>query len=261
MSTVDDLVRCSVFSISKSSGDSFTGVPVPLRRSALRMVRVQIEVERVAVLVLLRLVRALVALAETIHLVLADLVLGQLVEEVAQRVGADLAQALRRELEAPFLLLDQARLLEHLGELGEALQRPRRIVAHQVAHSIHVGLGQRPGAGRAAQQVLQLVEIAEVLHGLHRLAHAHRVAALELVALLPAHLREHGLQVLAELAHLPTQVHVFEQLIGELLQLSPLLARSSSSSSPAWPPCAWPSVRAARRATAGSRGRSRRSPP
>ena len=63
------------------------------------------------------------------------------------------------------------------------------------------------------------------MHGLHRLAHAHRVAALELIALAPTHLREHRLQVLAELAHLPPQVHVFEQLVAELLQLRPLLGR------------------------------------
>ena len=189
------------------------------------MVRVQVEVERVAVLVLLGLVGALVALAEAVHLVLADLVLGQLVEQVAQRVGADLAQALRRQLEPAFLLLDQPGVLQHLGQLGQALQRAGGVVAHQVAHPVHVGLGQRPGAGGVAQQVLQLVEIAELLHGLHRLAHAHRVAALELVALPPAHLREHRLQVLAELAHLPAQVHVFEQLVAELLQLRPLLGR------------------------------------
>ena len=82
-----------------------------------------------------------------------------------------------------------------------------------------------PGAGGVAQQVLQLVEVAELLHGLHGLAHAHRVAALELVALTPPHLREHRLQVLAELTHLPAQVHVFEQLIAELLQLGTLLGR------------------------------------
>ena len=108
---------------------------------------------------------------------LADLVLGQLREQVAQRVGADLAQPLRRQLEAALLLLDEAGLLEHLGELGQPLERPGRVVAHQVAHPVHVGLGERAGVGGVAQQVLELVEIAELLHRLHRLTHPQRVLA------------------------------------------------------------------------------------
>ncbi len=39
MSTVAERVVCSVCSISKSSGDKRTGVPPPLRATALRMVR------------------------------------------------------------------------------------------------------------------------------------------------------------------------------------------------------------------------------
>jgi predicted NBD/HSP70 family sugar kinase len=160
-----------------------------------------------------------VALAEAVHLVLADLVLGQLVEQVAQGVGTDLAEALGRQLEAALLLLDQPRVLEHLGELGETLERPGGVVAHQVAHSVHVGLGERTRVGGVAEQVLELVELAQFLHRLHRLTHAHRVLALEVVALTPVHLGEHALQVLAELVHLPAQVHVLEELVAELLEL------------------------------------------
>ena len=225
ISTVDDRVVCSVRSISKSSGDSRTGVPGAVAADRVADRALQVEVERIAVLVLLGLVGALVPLAEPVHLVLADLVLGELVEQVAQRVRTDLAQPLRRQLEAAFLLLDQAGVLQHLGQLGQPLERAGRVVAHQVADAVHVGLGQRAGAGGVAQQVLELVEVAELLHRLHRLAHAHRVLALEVVALVPAHLREHRLQVLAELIHLPAQVHVLQQLIAELLQLRPLLGR------------------------------------
>ena len=39
MRTVEERVLCSVRSISKSSGDNFTGVPLPLREIALRIVR------------------------------------------------------------------------------------------------------------------------------------------------------------------------------------------------------------------------------
>ena len=186
---------------------------------------VQIEVERIAVLVLLGLVGALVALAEAIHLVLADLVLGQLVEQIAQRVGADLAQPFGVSSRRPsFCSMSPASCSILVSSARRCSDRAASSPIRSRT-SIHVGLGQRAGAGGVAQQVLELVEVAELLHGLHRLAHAHRVAALELVALSPAHLRIHRLQVLAELIHLPAQVHVFQQLIAELLQLRPLLGR------------------------------------
>ncbi len=73
--------------------------------------------------------------------------------------------------------------------------------------------------------MLELVEIAELLHRLHRLAHPERILTLEVVRLPPPLLREQLSEVAAELVHLPAQVHVAEQLVGELLQLRPLLGR------------------------------------
>ena len=228
ISTVLERVRCSVRSTSKSSGCKLhrragDAAAAPAEGVADRAL--QVELERVAVLVGLGVVRPLVAVAEAVDLVLADLVLGQLGEQVAQGVRADRPQALRRQLEAALLLLDEAGLGEHAGQLGEALQRAGGVVAEQVAHAVHVGLGEGAGVGRVAQQVLELVEVAELLHRLHRLAHAERVLALEVVGLVPALLREQAAQVLAELVHLPAQVHVAEQLVGQLLQLGPLLGR------------------------------------
>ena len=52
-----------------------------------------------------------------------------------------------------------------------------------------------------------------------------RVLALEVVRLAPALLREQLAEVAAQLVHLPAQVHVAEQLVGQLLQLRPLLGR------------------------------------
>ena len=65
----------------------------------------------------------------------------------------------------------------------------------------------------------------QLLHGLHRLVEPHRILALEVVAAIPLHLREHLLQVLAELAHLPLQIHVAHQLVAQLLELRALLGR------------------------------------
>jgi hypothetical protein len=186
---------------------------------------VQVELERVAELVLLRLVGALVAGPLAVQLVLPHVLLGELGEEVAQRIGADRPQAARRELEPAFLLLDQPGLLEHLRQLTQPFELLRGVVAEEVAHAVHVGFGEGPGVGGVLQEMLELVEVAELLHGLHRLGEPHRVLALEVVLLAPVHLREHLLQVGAELIELPAQVHVAEQLIAELLHLGPLLGR------------------------------------
>ena len=62
----------------------------------------------------------------------------------------------------------------------------------------------------------------------HRLAHAERVVAVEVVGRRPTHPRHERPQVLAELVHLLAQVRVVEQLLGELLQLR-RAARASSS--------------------------------
>ena len=96
----------------------------------------------------------------------------------------------------------------------------------QVAHAVHVGLGQRPGARRVAHQVLELVEVAELLHRLHRLAEAHRVLALEVVALVPALLREHLLQVAPDSWSICQRRSMSSSSWSdELLQLRPLLGR------------------------------------
>ena len=168
---------------------------------------------------------------------------------------------LRRQLQAALALLDQARLGEHPGELGEPLERAGGVVAEQVADAVHVGLGERAGVRGVAQQVLELVEVAEVLHRLHRLAEPERVLPGEVVGLLPAHLREQLAQVAAELVHLPAQVHVAEQLVGQLLQLGPLLGRHRVEHRLHRRHALRPAARAARRGSAGSPGRSPRTAP
>ena len=50
-----------------------------------------------------------------------------------------------------------------------------------------------------------------------------RLVAAEPHALAPTHLRERVAQVLAELVHLPAQIHVVEQRVRQLLQLRALL--------------------------------------
>ena len=62
-----------------------------------------------------------------------------------ERVAADLAEALRRELELALLVVDQAGLLELLGQLGQLLEAAGGVVAEQLAGPVDVDLGE--GAG------------------------------------------------------------------------------------------------------------------
>ena len=102
----------------------------------------QIEVERIAVFVLLGLVGAFVTLTETMLLMLAGLVLGQTREDVAQRLGTDLPHAARGDLQLAVALTNEPLALHLLHQLGQLVHGPRHLVAQQVAHPIHVGFGQ-----------------------------------------------------------------------------------------------------------------------
>ena len=95
----------------------------------------------------------------------------------------------------------------------------------KVAGRFDVDVGQRSGLRGVAHQVLERVDVAQLLHEAHGLTHANRLIAFEAVSLAPTHLRERLAQVLAELLHLPAQIHVFHQLIAEGLELGPLLGR------------------------------------
>ena len=128
-----------------------------------------------------------------------------------------------RELHAPFALLDEARLLEHPRQLRELLQRTRRVVAEEVADPVEVDLGELAGVGRVAHQVLERVDVAELVEQAAHPRERERLVAAEAHPLAPTHLRERVAQVLAELVHLPAQVHVVEERVGELLELRALL--------------------------------------
>ena len=162
-----------------------------------------VEVERVAELVGLRVHRPLVAEPGPGELVLAELVAGQLGEEVVERVLADAAEPGRGQLVAALPVLDEPGLLEHLGQLGHLLEAVGRFVADELPGPVEVDLGQRTGVGGAAHQLLELVEVAELVHDLGGVGEPERVLALEVVAAVPAHVRERLLQVGGQLVHLP----------------------------------------------------------
>jgi hypothetical protein len=166
-----------------------------------------------------------VAEAGALDLVAARAVLQQALEEIAERALTDAADPLRGELHAAFALFDESRVFELLRELGELLERARRVVAEQVAHLVEVDFGERSRAGRVAQQVLERVDVAELVEQTAHPVERQRLVAAEPHVLAPTGLRERVAQVLAELVDLPTQVHVVEQRVRHLLELGALLGR------------------------------------
>src|SRR5581483_12402850 len=136
------------------------GADVLLRRLAAQRVHdrlLDVEVEGVAELVLLRLVRPLTARAVVAHGVVAEAVATQPGEEVAERLLADPAHAARGELEAAAVALDQPGILELLGDLRELVDAARRLVAERLAQLLAGALVDLPAAVGVAQGALQLL--------------------------------------------------------------------------------------------------------
>ncbi len=148
-------------------------------------------------------------------LVLADLVLGQTLEHVAEGVRADLTDAAWRQTEPRLGVLDQTGVGQPAGELGEPLQRPHGVVAEQLADPFGVDLGERSRRRDAAQQRLQTVEFPELGHRVEGGAESKGIRAGEVVGGAPSAVRSQRPQLLTELADLLAQTEVVEECLGE----------------------------------------------
>ena len=160
-----------------------------------------------------------------LDLVTADPVLGQLREQLRQGPLADPAQAFGRELVAPVPVVDEAGLLQHLRQLGQLLEALGRIVAEEFAGPVEIGFGQLGRGGGRSQQVLELVEVAQALQQARGAGQVQRVGAREVVAPVPAQVGKGALEVAGQVVHLPGEVEVAEELLGECLELAALLLR------------------------------------
>ena len=225
-STVAHWVWCSVRSISKSSGASRTGnctlglANVPARHrqtevagghlAAQRVAQgpFDVQVERVAELVSLGVLGALVAYAGSRDPVPTEAVLGQVLEKVFERSLADAAKPFRRELEPALALLDEAGLLEPLSKPLQLRQRGGGLFAHELPHPIEVDLCQRTGLRGAREHLLELVELAEALEHVGRLGKPKTVGATEGQAPVPLFAREGRPKVAGQTVDLPGKVHV-----------------------------------------------------
>src|SRR5690606_19165312 len=129
------------------------------------------------------------------ELVAAELVASQLGEQVREGVASDPAEPLGGELESALRVVDEPSLLELLRELGQLVEAAGGVVAKELTGPVDVDLGQGARAGGTPQHLLELVEVAQLVEHLGRLGEPQRVLAGEVVAAVPAHLREELLQV------------------------------------------------------------------
>ena len=207
----------------------------------------QVEVERVAVLVGLGRLLAVVARPRPGRLVVPQAVLGHLGEQVAQGLVPQTAHPLGGELGPPALVLDQAGLGQLPGQPGQPVERAGGVLAQVAGHLVEVDLAQGGRRGGRLEHVLHPVEFAQLGGQVGGLGQAHRRVAAEAVALAPPGPGEGPRQVAAQPLDLPAQVHVLEQRLGQRAQLVALFGRERAATWPRPPPCGRPAARAARR--------------
>ena len=121
------------------------------------------------------------------------------------------------------MLLDHPGVGQRLGQLGQPVQRPGRILAHVVPDLVEVDLAQRGRRGGRLEQVLHAVELPQLRGQVGGPGQAHRALALEVVGTLPTGAGHRPLQVLRQALHLPAQVHVLEHGLHQAAQLGLLL--------------------------------------
>ncbi len=183
----------------------------------------KVQVKGISVLVRLGRLLAIVARSGEHGRVVADAVLVDLPEEIGQCLLTQAADAAGRQLNTATLLLDQPGVGQRLGEVGQAVQRPSGILAHVLPDLVEIDLAEGGWGGRGLEHLLHTVELAQARGEIGGAVEAHRPLAVEVVALLPARVGERALEVLGQPLHLPTQVHVLEDRLHELAQLSLLL--------------------------------------
>ena len=73
----------------------------------------------------------------------------------------------------------EAGVLQRLRQLGEPVEAAGGVVAEHLADPLQVDVGERTRVRRRPQEVLQLVEVAQLVHHLCGIAEAERIPPLK----------------------------------------------------------------------------------
>ena len=153
--------------------------PRPVALHRVHQGLAQLEQEGIAELVGLDLVGAVAARPALLERVAAEAVALEVPEDVAQGLVADLADGPRGQLEAVALPLEVAGLLELLGHLAQALEVALGLLAQELLDLLGVDLLEVVGVAHLLDLPLEVVELPELVHQLHRLLHGELVVAAE----------------------------------------------------------------------------------
>ncbi len=146
-------------------------------------------------------------------------------EDVAQGLVADLADGPRGQLEAVAFSLEVAGFFELLGHLAQALEVALGLLAQELLDLLGVDLLEVVGVAHLLDLPLEVVELPELVHQLHRLLHGELVVAAEVVAA-PVGGRHDLGEVHAQLPQLglePLVLH--EERLHHVLELAALAGR------------------------------------
>ena len=203
--------------------DEFDGGAGPLPHHRVLQGGAQVEQERIAELVGFGVVAAIAALATMVRFVVAKAIARQVLEDVSQRLLADLADRAWRELELVPAALYQTRLLQHLRDLVQLVQLILGLFAQLTLQHLPVDRRRIGSIDRLAHLTFQTVHLLQVLHHLHGLLKADGVFASERVAPPQVIHRAQLFEIGGQHRQLVAQSGVLHEGLHQLHQLAPLL--------------------------------------
>ena len=208
---------------SKSSGPMTTGTPGPDAAHGIEQGAVDVDAERVAELVALRVVGELATAPGARSRVPAEALAPQPTEDLGQRLRAELPRGAGGELEAAALAVDVPRLLERLRQVREPIQLVDRVVATEVMQRVPIQPLERVGVARGEELLLHRVVLLLAVDGGERLREPHRLVAGEWIRLAEREVGTCLLEIAGQARHVPAQPIVAQQVVHQLLELGTLL--------------------------------------
>ena len=158
----------------------------------------QVHLEGVAELIGLGLAQQVAVGASGVHAVAADAVLLEVREDFLEGLLSDAPDAPGRQL-GLVAAGDISRLFQQLAQVVQFVPDTAGVLAQQFGQLLRVNLAEVAGADGFLERGLELVELLEVAHHLHRLFHGQAVVAEE--GILAPHIL-HGHQLLHEVGEL-----------------------------------------------------------
>ena len=221
----------------------------------------EVEVQRVAVLIGLGRLLPVVARTDRGLAVIADAVLVELAEEIGERLLSEPAHPAGVSSVRPPCCSMRPCVGQRLGQLGQPVQGPRRVLAHVRPHLVQVDLAQGRRVRGGLEEVLHAVELTQLRGQVGGPREAHRPLALEPVGATPAGLGHGQLQVAGPAAPPATADPCPRAPLPSGPGAGPAVRATSNSTPPGPPPCARPAGPATRRGSGDRPGTCRRTAP